>query len=127
MTACPEQLCYDVMAQVCWLHDCTEDQVVTLDTLEAKFGGVVAYAVEQLSDMEAGNRAERKAASRERLSKAWAWVQTIKVADIISNTAGIVLHDPKFAVMYLEEKRLLLDVLTRADPRLVAIARVQIA
>jgi GTP diphosphokinase / guanosine-3',5'-bis(diphosphate) 3'-diphosphatase len=116
MTACPEQLRYDVMAQVCWLHDCMEDQCVTLDTLEAKFGSVVA-----------GNRAERKAASRERLSKAWAWVQTIKVADLISNTASIVQHDPKFAAVYLEEKRLLLDVLTRADPRLVAIARAQIA
>jgi len=50
-------------------------------------------------------------------------VQTIKVADLISNTGSIVEHDPKFAVTYLEEKRLLLDVLTNADPRLLSIAR----
>jgi guanosine-3',5'-bis(diphosphate) 3'-pyrophosphohydrolase len=35
-----------------------------------------------------------------------AWVQTIKCADLISNTSSIVKHDPKFAVTYLEEKRL---------------------
>jgi guanosine-3',5'-bis(diphosphate) 3'-pyrophosphohydrolase len=72
-----------------------------------------------------GNRAERKAASRARLAAAPGWVQTIKCADLISNTSSIVKHDPKFAVTYLEEKRLLLDVLTKADPRLVAIARQQ--
>jgi hypothetical protein len=75
-----------------------------------------------LSDLEQGNRAERKAASRARLADAPAWVQTIKCADLISNTSSIVLRDPKFAVTYLEEKRLLLDVLTKADPRLHALA-----
>lgn len=54
------------------------------------------------------------------------WVQTIKVADLISNTSSIVRHDPKFAVVYLDEARQLLDVLTRADPRLLAMAREQI-
>ena len=52
--------------------------------------------------------------------------QTIKVADLISNTSSIVRHDPKFAVVYLDEARQLLDVLTRADPRLLAMAREQI-
>ncbi len=87
----------------------------------------MAGAVQLLSDMETGNRAERKAASRERLSRAAGWVQTIKCADLISNTSSIVQHDPKFAVTYLEEKRLLLDVLTNADSRLVRIAREQSA
>jgi hypothetical protein len=50
---------------------------------------------------------------------------TIKCADLISNTSSIVKHDPKFAEVYLEEKRLLLDVLTKADPWLVEIARKQ--
>jgi hypothetical protein len=36
-----------------------------------------------------------------------------------------VEHDPDFAKIYLEEKRLLLDVLTLADSRLVKIARKQ--
>ena len=126
LTCCPENLRPDVMAQVAWLHDCVEDQGVTVEVLTEKFGGTVAVAVQYLSDTETGNRAERKAASRERLAGAWHWVQTIKVADLISNPASIVQHDPKFAVVYLEEKRLLLDVLTKADPRLISIARQQL-
>ena len=108
-----------------WLHDSREDQGVAGYEIELRFGMRVAVGVALLSDFEQGNRVERKAASRLRLSTAPAWVQTIKVADLISNTSSIVKHDPKFAVMYLEEKRLLLDVLTLADPRLLAIARAQ--
>jgi hypothetical protein len=37
-----------------------------------------------------------------------------------------VQNDPKFAVTYLEEKRLMLNALTHADERLVAVARTQI-
>jgi len=116
----------DEFMATCWLHDCVEDQKIGIDELLARFGTNVAGAVILLSDMEEGNRAERKAQSRARLAGAPAWVQTIKVADLISNTSSIVQHDPKFAVVYLEEKRLLLDALTRADERLVAVARAQI-
>ena len=111
---------------IAWLHDCVEDQGVTYLALANNFGRIVADHVMLLSDLETGNRAERKAASRVRLSAAPAAVQTIKVADLISNTQSIVQHDPKFAVTYLEEKRLLLDVLTKADKRLVQIAREQL-
>lgn len=113
---------------VAWLHDCMEDQGVSYEHLCERFGGWrIADGVLALSDLESGNRDERKAASRIRLAGAHSWVQTIKVADLISNTASIVLHDPSFAKIYLDEKRLLLDVLTKADPRLVAIARAQTA
>ncbi|HEX7906805.1 MAG TPA: HD domain-containing protein [Paraburkholderia sp.] len=112
-----------VAIAVAWLHDCVEDQGVTRPFLLNEFGIDVSVGVMFLSDLESGNRAERKAASRARLASASEWIQTIKVADLISNTSSIVKHDPKFAVVYLEEKRLLLDVLTKADPRLVAIAR----
>jgi guanosine-3',5'-bis(diphosphate) 3'-pyrophosphohydrolase len=110
---------------IAWLHDCMEDQGVTFDELRQQFGSTVAFGVVDLSDLETGNRAERKAKSRTRLAAAPPWVQTIKCADLISNTPSIVKHDPKFAVTYLEEKQLLLDVLTKADPRLVEIARTQ--
>ena len=83
----------------------------------------VVGGVMDLSDMETGNRAARKAASRARLAAAPSWVQTIKCADLISNTSSIVRHDPEFAKVYLEEKRLLLDVLTKADPQLRDLAR----
>lgn len=105
-----------------WLHDCMEDQGVAAGDLARLFGSDIVEGVVWLSDMEPGNRAERKAASRERLACAPAWVQAIKCADLISNTSSIVQHDPKFAVTYLEEKRLLLEVLTKADPFLHKLA-----
>lgn len=110
-----------------WLHDVREDQGVDGETIERLFGMRVAIGVSLLSDFETGNRAERKAASRARLATAPTWVQNIKVSDLISNTASIVMHDPKFAEVYLEEKRLLLDVLQSAHPGLLMIARKQIA
>ncbi len=121
--ATPEQA--DLMVSVAWLHDCVEDQSVTVTQLRAEFGDAVADGVRLLSDLEKGNRAERKALSRARLADAPGWVQTIKCADLISNTSSIVMHDPAFALVYLEEKRLLLDCLTEADPRLLTLARMQ--
>lgn len=113
----------DKFMAVGWLHDCVEDVGVTYEQLADRFGLDVAAGVMYLSDLETGNREARKSASRARLAGAPGWIQTIKVADLISNTGSIVEHDPKFAVTYLEEKRLLLDVLTKADPRLLSIAR----
>ena len=110
---------------VAWLHDCMEDQNVSDDTLFKHFGMKVLGGVQLLSDLEVGNRAARKALSRSRLADAPDWVQTIKCADLISNTSSIVKHDPKFALVYLEEKRLLLDVLTKADPHLIQLAHKQ--
>jgi len=95
---------------------------VAFDTLAARCGGDVAAGVRWLSDMETGNRAERKRLSRERLAQAPGWVQTIKRADLVSNTSSIVLHDPNFARVYLREKRDLLDVLTKAALRLRGLA-----
>lgn len=106
------------MIAVAWLHDCVEDVGITLDQIEDKFGFDVAIGVSGLSDLETGNRAERKQKSRDRLALCSDWIQTIKCADLISNTSSIVKHDPKFAVTYLEEKRLLLAVMNRADPYL---------
>jgi (p)ppGpp synthase/HD superfamily hydrolase len=116
-----------VIIATAWLHDTVEDTETTSAELLHEFGTYVRDGVLLLSDLETGNRAERKAASRARLADAPMWVQTIKCADLISNTSSIVKHDPKFAVTYLEEKRLLLDVLTKADRRLLTIAREQCA
>jgi hypothetical protein len=99
-----------------------EDCNISYETLRQNFNWEIAEAVLMLSDLEEGNRETRKRLSRERLSKAYPYIQSIKVADIISNTASIVKHDPRFAVTYLEEKRLMLDVLTQADGRLLEIA-----
>jgi hypothetical protein len=37
------------------------------------------------------------------------------LADLISNSRSIMAHDPAFAKTYLEEKRLLLTVMTKGD------------
>lgn len=111
-----------VVLATAWLHDVYEDQGVTPAGIEPIFGTQVSLGVSWLSDMEEGNRAERKALSRNRLAAAPAWVQTIKCADLISNTSSIVKNDPKFAVTYLAEKRAMLAVLTKADPQLWRLA-----
>ena len=122
VVSAPSAVSAGEMIATAWLHDCVEDCGVSLQAIEDKFGTTVAIGVSGLSDVEQGNRAERKAASRERLSMCSGWIQTIKCADLISNTSSIVQHDPKFAVTYLEEKRLLLEVMTKADPRLRQLA-----
>lgn len=115
----PDQFGFEEAVATAWLHDTVEDCGVTLKQIEDLFFFRVALGVSGLTDVEVGvNRAERKAKARERLAACSGWIQTIKCADLISNTSSIVKHDPKFAKVYLEEKRLLLDVMDKADPRL---------
>jgi (p)ppGpp synthase/HD superfamily hydrolase len=107
------------MLAAAWLHDVVEDTGVTMTDILCEFGSTdIANYVYWLTDTSTpkdGNRAQRKAKDRERLAQAPAEVQTIKLADLISNSHSIMKHDPKFAVIYLEEKRLLLEVLTQGD------------
>ena len=120
----------EAMVAAALLHDILEDTDVTVDLLEAEFGCEVADLVLWLTDVstpEDGNRSTRKALDRQHSAAAPAAAQTIKVADLISNTRTIVEFDPGFARTYLAEKRLLLDVLTRADPTLLEMAKTQIA
>jgi len=116
----------NVLVATAWLHDSVEDCGVTEEVLKQEFGPEIAYGVMMLSDLEEGNRASRKAQTRARLHAAPGWIQTIKVADLISNTSSIVKHDKNFAVTYLKEKEQLLAVLTKADPNLWQIAKDQI-
>lgn len=117
------------MVAAAWLHDVVEDTGVTIETIRAEFGDEVADIVGWLTDVsrpEDGNRAVRKAIDRAHTADAPATAQTIKLADLISNTRSIVKHDVAFAKTYLEEKRLLLAVMTRADAGLMARAQEQI-
>jgi hypothetical protein len=59
---------------------------------------------------------------RAHTAEAPAEAQTIKLADLISNSRSIMAHDPAFAKTYLEEKRLLLAVMTRGDAGLHVMA-----
>lgn len=107
-----------------WLHDVVEDTPITLDYIAQQCGAVVAGYVHAMTDTKNMymNRKARKEVDRKRLSEANREVQTIKVCDLLDNTESIVQYDPDFAIVYLKEKRLLLDVLTKADPVLLAIA-----
>ncbi len=116
---------YEMLAAA-WLHDVVEDTGVTIETIRSEFGPQVAELVGWLTDVsrpEQGNRATRKAIDRAHTAMAPADAQTIKLADLISNCTSIVEHDADFAKTYLEEKRLLLEVLTKGDVVLLERAR----
>ena len=103
------------------LHDVVEDTDMTLEEISASgLGEPVASLVSDLTDVsrpEDGNRAHRKRLDREHLAKADPRAKLVKLADLMDNTLSITANDPKFAVTYLAEKRLLLDeALTNDSP-----------
>lgn len=90
------------------LHDVVEDCNVTFTELRREFGESVASIVMQLTDLittAQGNRESRKVLEADRLRWSCPAAQTIKIADMISNTISIVANDKDFAVVYLSEKR----------------------
>lgn len=98
-------------------HDWLEDTDAEPDYIVKTYGQVVFNLIFGLTDIvQRGNRAARKKAQAEWLWKACGQVQTIKCADLISNTADIVPHDPGFAKVYIAEKRYVLSGFTQADP-----------
>lgn len=116
---------YEMLAAA-WLHDVVEDTGVTIEVIREEFGTDVAELVGWLTDVsrpEQGNRATRKAIDRAHTAMAPAEAQTIKLADLISNTKSIMEHDAAFAKTYLAEKKLLLEVMTKGDPVLMAEAK----
>lgn len=107
------------------LHDVVEDTDVTLEQIAERFGLIVAefvYAVTDVAMSTDGNRAAREAINRAHLDSNCCWESlSIKAADVLSNTREIYLHDPKFAKVYIPEKRLLwTEVLngSEADPKI---------
>lgn len=106
------------MVAAAWLHDVVEDTGVTITDINLNFGADIAALVGWLTDVSKptdGNRAKRKAIDREHTAQAPAEAQTIKLADLISNSKSIMAHDPEFAKTYLAEKRMLLEVMTKGD------------
>ena len=120
----------EAMLCAAWLHDTVEDTNATIDEIEREFGEEVAAMVESLTDVSEpmdGNRERRKAIDRDHTSKASPQAKTIKLADLIDNTKTIMAFDPKFAKIYLGEKKLLLTVLREGDKTLFDLAMKQIA
>jgi (p)ppGpp synthase/HD superfamily hydrolase len=115
-------------AMICaaYMHDLVEDTEVSYQNLLDWYGHDIAGLVMQLTDVSTkldGNRKQRKALDREHIAKASPRAKTIKLADLIDNSHSIIERDPEFAKVYIEEKRLLLEVLTEGDPTLYARAR----
>lgn len=120
-----------------WLHDVVEDCGVTLAQIGDLFGDDARQLVWWLTswskhphgppELKTANRKVRKAADREYLSKAPIVAQTIKVCDLLDNADGLSTHEPDFAPVFLREMSALLDVLTKADPGLLAQARAVVA
>lgn len=108
-----------------WLHDTVEDTGVTQDVINYEFGEVIGTYVFWLTDQtkpEDGNRAIRKKMDADRLAMAPAAVQSIKYADLISNTKSIMMYDENFARTYLKEKAYLLSVMNNGNPELYKLA-----
>lgn len=111
------------MLAAAWLHDTVEDTEATFAEVEAMFGVEVCCLVEQLTDVSSahdGLREHRKEMDRRHMERASPAAKTVKLADLIHNSESIVRMNPKFAKVYLEEKRELLKVLKEGDPILYA-------
>jgi (p)ppGpp synthase/HD superfamily hydrolase len=111
--------------QIAWLHDVLEDTEATVNEITGHFGIAASSQVMCLTKpgKEGGNRASRLEQYNARLSRAKSTVQSVKVADIISNCTTLRQHDPKFADTYFEEKATQLKYLARADPHLLRMAK----
>jgi len=103
------------------LHDVVEDTPATIMNIRIGFTPRVAELVSDLTDVskpEDGNRAVRKELDRQHSAQASPEAQTIKLADLISNSKSIMEHDPRFAKVYMREKSALLEVLVQGHPTL---------
>lgn len=115
----------DTMRKAAILHDCMEDTACSYEDVARNFGYKTAELVDELTDiarLEDGVRAVRCAINRAHTKLASFEAKTIKLADVIDNCRNIVEQNPGFAITYLEEKRLLLEVLTEGDARLYRMA-----
>ena len=113
------------MVAAALLHDTVEDTHVRHRDILREFGFRVHRHVFYLSDIsrrEHGNRAARKKMDREHSANAPAQTKTVKLADLISNSASINTFDPHFSKKYMREKFLMLHpaVLGQGSPLLYA-------
>lgn len=113
------------MIAAAYLHDTLEDTETTVASLiKAEFPEEVIHLVIELTDVYTKenfpdfNRHQRKKLEAVRLGTISDEAKTIKLADILSNTADITQHDPNFAAVYLDEKRFLVPRLIGGDKEL---------
>lgn len=96
------------------LHDVVEDTKTTLTEIRELFGDTIAELVFWLTDYHKpkdGDRDTRALMAAWRISKAPQYAQIIKLADIMDNTTEIMRYDPTFGIIYIKEKRRLLEIM----------------
>jgi len=113
-----------------FLHDTIEDTDTNFKQLETFFGRHVADLVKELTDptcpalgdtYKSVSRADRKAVMRRSLEYAMLGTRIIKLLDRIDNLRDTPIHfSNQYIRMYLEESRLLAEVIGSADPDLKA-------
>ena len=124
----------DAMVYAALLHDVLEDTPTTesdlisllIKTKELNLSQVkdVVNLVKELTDVyttenyPSTNRKGRKELEALRLGKISPRAQTIKYADLLDNSEDILRNDPKFAEVYLKEKRDILKYMDRGNPSL---------
>lgn len=106
------------------LHDTIEDTETDYEDIE-KINKEIAdivlevtnvYTKEAYPDL---NRKKRNELERVRLATVSENAQNVKAADMINNLHNIVTLDPVYAEQYIEEKELLLPLLTKANTHLI--------
>ena len=105
-----------VQVAVALLHDTVEDTSVTNVDIAHLYGAPVARLVYWLTDTSQpsdGNRAIRKGIDADRLAKAPAEAQFVKLADMIDNADSIFRHDPGFAPQFTKEMSHLVEIMDK--------------
>lgn len=103
-----------------YLHDIVEDTNITDDQLCDVFGPKIGMYVHWCTSDKSYSpsfkdmtREKRKACDRIKYAEGPYESQLIKVADSIHNMTSIIEHDPTFAKTYIEEKRMLLEIMDK--------------
>lgn len=119
------------------LHDVLEDTPVSQVEMQAFLTSIMSindaertlHHVIELTDIYTKssypklNRRTRKEKEAQRLAKVSSQAQTIKYADIMDNSAEILVQDPGFARRYLPECKLLVEKMKNGHPLLRQKAR----
>jgi guanosine-3',5'-bis(diphosphate) 3'-pyrophosphohydrolase len=118
-------ICSPDVVAAAHLHDTIEDAGVLRGELAGRFGSIVANLVDEVSSKATsamGNRAARVAYEVRRIATVSSEAKSIKCGDVIVTISSIVTRDPRFARVYVPEKRALLSSLCGAHPELHALA-----
>ena len=103
-----------------FLHDVVEDTHISAAVIAVEFGPKVAALVAEVTKPKIpGDKETRRAAMRQHLAGSSYEGASIKLADMIDNSANVAEHDPEFAAGYLAEMRRIAPELAHGHPELV--------